>query len=224
MPDQQTIRAEQERRLRFLYALYDREQAGEEYARADQVAKDIGMDPDNWYPIGRITQALAADYLIAGSEGGAELNGLLIVGLMGDGRRLVESKLAGHEPPGGSPASVGNITIGGYGHQTVFNINQNSPGATQQGEITAFDKRRILAWAEDVERRAPSHGLRPDDLEDVLQEVAELRAEVEKDEPDASRLRRLGQRALRILGTGAGSLASSGLVAVGQEIFSQLGT
>ena len=48
MPDQQTIRAEQERRLRFLNALYDRERAGEDYARAEQVAKDIGMDPEVW--------------------------------------------------------------------------------------------------------------------------------------------------------------------------------
>lgn len=83
------------------------------------------------------------------------------------------------------------------------------------GEITASDKRRILAWAEDVERRAPSHGLNPEDLDDVLQEVAELRAEVEKDQPDASQLRRLGQRTLRILGTVAGSLASDGIVEVG---------
>jgi hypothetical protein len=50
------------------------------------------------------------------------------------------------------------------------------------------------------------------------------REEAEKEEPDVSRLRRFGQRALRILGAGAGSLASSGLIAVGKEIFSQLGT
>jgi hypothetical protein len=131
-PDQQAIRAEQERRLRFLNALYDREQAGEEYSRAEQVAKDIGMDAEIWYPIGLITQALASDKLIDGKAGGAELNGLMILRLTGAGRRLVESKLAGHEPPGGSPASVGNISVGGSGHQTVFNINQNSPAATQQ--------------------------------------------------------------------------------------------
>jgi hypothetical protein len=228
MPDPQTIRAEQERRLRFLFALYDREQDGEEFSRADQVAKDIGMDPGTWYPIGRITQALAADYLITGSEAAAELNGLYFVRLAGDGRRLVESKQAGHEPPGGSPASIGGITISGSGNQTIFNIQQNSPEATQDatqyGEITAFDKRRILEWVAAVEQRAPSHGLSPDDLADVLQEVAELRAEVEKAEPDVSRLRRLGRSALRILGAGAGSLASNGLVVAGQEVFNQLGT
>ncbi|GAB2579897.1 hypothetical protein Aab01nite_56040 [Paractinoplanes abujensis] len=46
-----------------------------------------------------------------------------------------------------------------------------------------------------------------------------LQAELEKAEPEAGKVRRIGKYVVRILGTAGGSLASSGLVEAGNALF-----
>jgi hypothetical protein len=155
LPEESQIREAQAQRLRFLNAIYDREQSGEQYPDTTDVAWDIGLDPDNWEPIQRITEALKADQLISGAETDI---GLLTAALTGPGRRLVETKSMGHEPTGGSPASIGDVRNDGSGN--VIQISQYSPGA-QQAEISPFDKRAMLRWADDVEGAHPATDCRP---------------------------------------------------------------
>jgi hypothetical protein len=216
VPTEEQVRAVRVQRLRYLKAIYELELLGERFPEAVEVARDAGMSTLDWDAIKNVTEALEADELIEGSPS-AEL-GLVTVGLTARGRRLVEEKAAGHEPSGGSPASVGNIQIDGS--DNIVNVQQHSPGAIQQAEITPYDRRRMLQWIEDVERRASSHGLPSEDLAEVQTELAELRAELDQEKPDPGKIRRIGKYVLRILGGAAGSLASAGLIEAGQALFS----
>ncbi len=58
-----------------------------------------------------------------------------------------------------------------------------------------------------------------DDLAEVLQEARELQAELDKADTEPAKVRRIGKYVLRILSSAGGSLASSGLVEVGQQLF-----
>jgi hypothetical protein len=53
----------------------------------------------------------------------------------------------------------------------------------------------------------------------IRQEAATLREEMERPTRDPSRMQRIGQRFVRLIGRAAGSLATSGLAEVGREIF-----
>jgi len=216
MPSDSQIRAVQTQRLNFLNAIWDRELAGQRYPYANDVAQDVGMDGGDWDAIKRVTETLKADQLIDGSP--TAEHGLVTVGLTGSGRRVVESKLAGHEPTGGSPASIGDVRV--EGNQNVINIQQHSAGATQHVELTAFDKRKMLKWADDVNRRLASHGLADEEQIEVRNELDSLRNELSKHNPDPSSVHRIGKYVLRILASVPGSLASAGLIEVGKQLFS----
>jgi hypothetical protein len=216
MPSEEQVRDAQASRLRFLNAAYDREDAGEHMPRADLIAVDAGMNADDWTAIERATEALRGDGLITGA-GTAEL-GLVRVKVTPLGRRLVESKAAGHEPPSGSPASIGDVRIDGSGN--VITIQQHSPGATQQVEIAAYDKRKMLEWVDDVEARVADHGLTEVDEAEVREQVAELRRELEKANPDPVKVRAIGKLATRILTSTMAGLSTAGLIEAGQALFS----
>ncbi len=101
----------------------------------------------------------------------------------------------------------------------MVQISQHSPGSTQQAEITPFDKRAMKQWASDVLDRAQDAGLPDEDLAEVKHEAQELQAELQKTDPDPGNVRRIGKYVVRILSTAGASLASSGLVEVGKELF-----
>jgi len=217
MPEPDEVRRAQETRQRFLFALYDRELLGEHLPGADLIARDIGVDGQDWLRIEGITDALRGDGYIGGAAT-AEV-GLVSVRLTPKGRRFVEEATTG-QPPSESPsASVGMVEITGKGN--VVNIQQHSPGASQFVEVnyTAGDVRRIRRWLDDVEDRAKTLGLPAEDLEEIHEEVHALRDELERAPRDDSRVRRIGRRLVRLIGRGAGSLASMGLFEAGKAIF-----
>lgn len=216
MPSEDTVRNAKALRLRFLNALYDREQDGVHMPFTEEISKQIGVPAGDWHAIGQITGPLKDDGLIDGAA--TDQHGLIRVRLTGAGRRLVESKAMGNEPPEGSPASVGNIRIAGDGN--VINIAQHSANANLHAEITPFDKRQMLAWADDVERRAKNRqGMQPEDLEEIHQQVGELRSELDRTEPDPSKVRTIGKYIVRILSASAAGLVSGGLVETGKALF-----
>jgi hypothetical protein len=215
MPSEEQIRRAQEQRFRFLAAIYDREERGERYPDAGVIAAEIGVDAEDWTAIQGVTEPLRQAGLIDGSHT-AEL-GLVTVGLTTPGRTFVEDRLTGNGEHKPASARVGDISIGGTGH--TLNLAQFSPGAQQSAQFTSYDLRKISEWADDVDRRAPDHGLQPEDLDEVRQQVVELRKELDKLEPDHAKLRFVGRLILRILGSTSGSLASMGLIEAGQSLF-----
>jgi hypothetical protein len=208
MSTEDDVRAERALRMKFLHAAYHRERAGEDRPGADKIAGEIGMAPDDWPAIKRVTQALEGDGLLEGFR--AHGAGLVRVKLTPAGRRLVESKIAGTEPPGGFPASVGDVRIDGSGN--IVNIQQHSPDATQHVVMTPFDQRRLSTLLDDLDVRASVHGLTEDDLADVKEQSTLLREEVGQARPDTSKVRSAVKLLIRILKTAEGSLATLGLV------------
>lgn len=164
----------------------------------------------------RGARVLSADGLLDGIAA-AEYGPLVLVELTPKGRWLVENKLGGHEPTGGSPVSIGNIRIDGSGN--IINIQHSSPGAMQHSQITPHTTSRMCAWADDVERNAPSHGLPDEDLAEVLDEITQLRAELARENPEPTTVRRIGRHVLRILGNAAEGVATTGLIEAGSQIF-----
>ncbi len=213
MPNEAQVREVQKLRLRFLNAIWDLEHEGD-FPLIEAVVNVAEMQAEKWDTIRGIMEALKADNLIDGLT--TAEHGLVRVQLTSEGRRLVESKATGGEPPGGSPASIGNVHVG---NNSVVQLSQHSAGSVQQAEITPYDKRAMKQWASDVLNRAHSAGLPDEDLAEVLQEARELQAELDKADAEPAKVRRIGKYVLRILGSAGGSLASSGLVEVGQQLF-----
>jgi hypothetical protein len=217
MPDRDQVRRAQAERLRFLLAIYDREDRGEQWPDVQDLVADLGMDPTDWARIQRITEPLTQDGLIQGPR--TAEHGIVKARLLPAGRAAVEAHVVRDTPPErAARASIGSIRIDGSGN--IINLPQHSPGAQQSAQFTAYELREIRRWVQDVESRVEVHGVQGDDLADVQQNAAELRQELDRPAPDQGKISALGQAILRILEGTAGNLASMGLVEAGQDLFS----
>jgi len=218
MPDLERVKAAQELRLRFLYAVWDREDAGETMPDTRDLMRDIGItDPDgDWNLILRITDPLRADDMITGIS--TDQHGLVKISLTPAGRRLVEDRVTEADRVQ-APASVGDVKIEGSGN--VVQLAQHSPGAHLAADVhyESYDLRKIAKWAGDVDGRLEAHGLQPEDNAEVRARIKELRAELDRPEPDHSKIRRLGRHIVRVLAQTEASLASAGLIEAGQALF-----
>jgi hypothetical protein len=217
MPDIERVRQAQTQRLRFLNALYDREDNGEHMPHVQDIVDDMGsLDREDWTRIQGITGPLGRDGLIEGVDT-AEV-GLIRVRLRPEGRKLVEERIADGGPTTGGPASIGDVWIEGSGN--TINVAQQSPGAHQAGPVFgAYDLRKMGEWADDVQARVSAHGLDAEDQAEVQCRIAELKAELAEQQPDHSKLARIGRFVIRVLEGGSASLVSGGLVAAGKAIF-----
>ena len=223
MPSIEQVKAAQELRLRFLYAVYDRQEAGESLGRhaageslVDVAAcmADIGYPEPDWGLFERVTKPLQTEGMIDGVD--VFQRGLISVRLTGPGRRLVEDKVRGADRVD-SPASIGDVQIEGSGN--VLQLAQQSPGSQFDAQVhyENYDLRKIGEWADDVERRVGSHGLPPADEAEVLALVKDIKGELAQPEPDHSKVQKIGRLAVKILSRVAGSFATLGLVEAGKR-------
>ncbi|MEU4371817.1 hypothetical protein [Micromonospora chersina] len=220
MPSRDQIREDETRRIAFLSALYDRERKGQS-PNLDQLAQDIGLERGD-----RSAEQLSNDLrdggYIAGT--GSWGGGIPRPRLTELGKQAVRQSVTAVETPvqstGGTNATISGITMG---DGNTVSFMQNSPGSSQANTLMPFMQRRVLAWLDDVDERAESHGFTSSqDLVDVRELSTELRAEV-NGEARQGRVRELTQHIVGILGSATASLVSSGLTEAGQALLQHLG-
>ncbi|MGW4682910.1 hypothetical protein ACWEOS_30990 [Micromonospora taraxaci] len=218
MPTQDQIREDGQRRIAFLNALYDRERDGQS-PHLGQLAEDLGLDPND-PSVHQLSKELRDAALIAGT--GAWGGGIPRPRLTEAGKQTVIRNLTPADFPssGGTNATISGITMG---DGNTVSFMQNSPGSSQETTLMPFMQRRVLTWLDDVDRRAPRHHFTsPQDLSDVQELSADLRAEVNGDARQG-RVRELTQHIVGILSATSASLASNGLVEAGQALLQHLG-
>lgn len=215
MPDIERVKAAQAERLRYLYATYDREDQGEDFPNVGDVMLDIGRPDATWEEAQRVVEPLAGDGMLDPVD---TASGIAAARLSPTGRRLVEDRVtdAGQVQ---APASIGDVKIEGSGN--VLNVQQHSPGAQQNTAVhyESYHFRKIGQWLEDVERRAPYHGMPEQDAAEVAERVEELRGELAKPEPDHTLIQRVGRHIVRVLAATEASMASTGMVEAGRAVF-----
>ncbi|MEU7174950.1 hypothetical protein ABZ949_26095 [Micromonospora tulbaghiae] len=220
MPSQDQIREDAQRRVAFLSALYDRERDGQS-PHLGQLAEDLGLDPND-PSIHRLSKDLRDANLIAGT--GVFGGGIPRPRLTEAGKQTVMRSLAPADAVNPSRGST-NATISGItmGDGNTVSFMQNSPGGSQETTLMPFMQRRVLAWLDDVDKRAPKHHFTSSqDLADIQELSAELRTEV-NGEARQGRVRELTQHIVGILSAASASLVSNGLVEAGQALLQHLG-
>jgi hypothetical protein len=111
---------------------------------------------------------------------------------------------------------VGGVSVNGTGN--IVQLQQHSPGAHQHAApAQAFSE--IHSWADQVEQALPQTGLAQADLDEIRDQLTELRAELTQPAPSPSRLKALGRAVRRVLSDAKNAAAVASAIAAAAHLF-----